>query len=152
MIRILLFLLLPTALFAQLSGKVISVHDGDTFTLLDSANNKVKVRLHGIDCPELKQEFGDSAKRFVNRLCYQKKVKIDIKDTDKYGRTVGIVRVEGSEFVLNEQLLMYGLAWHYKKYDHSFTYPLLEAAAKSKGLAIWSTPSPIPPWEFRATQ
>lgn len=122
----LLFLfLLPTALFAQLNGKVISVHDGDTFTMLDSAKNKVKVRLFGIDCPELKQEFGDSAQRFAYRLLFNKMVHIEIKDKDRYGRTVGIVHVKGTKIVLNEYLLMYGLAWHYKKYDKGFeSFPL----------------------------
>jgi endonuclease YncB( thermonuclease family) len=37
---------------AALTGRVISVSDGDTLTLLDAAKTKHKIRLHGIDAPE----------------------------------------------------------------------------------------------------
>ena len=40
-----------------IEGKVINVHDGDTVTVLDQYGKKFHIRLHGIDAPELKQEF-----------------------------------------------------------------------------------------------
>jgi endonuclease YncB( thermonuclease family) len=42
-----------------LSGRVVSVSDGDTITVLDSINNQHKIRLGGIDAPEKKQAFGN---------------------------------------------------------------------------------------------
>ena len=35
-----------------LTGKVVKIADGDTLTILDSANTQHKIRLAGIDAPE----------------------------------------------------------------------------------------------------
>lgn len=63
-----------------LTGKIISVSDGDTFTILTEANNKIKIRLHGIDCPEKGQAFGNKAKQFTADLVFGKTVTVDEKD------------------------------------------------------------------------
>jgi endonuclease YncB( thermonuclease family) len=38
--------------------RVVGVHDGDTLTALTDDKRELKVRLHGIDAPELGQPFG----------------------------------------------------------------------------------------------
>ena len=43
-------------------GKVVSVHDGDTVTGRTDDGQTLKVRLQGIDAPELKQPFGSSSR------------------------------------------------------------------------------------------
>lgn len=43
----------------ELSVNVVSVHDGDTITVLAAGNEQIKVRLEGIDAPELKQPLGE---------------------------------------------------------------------------------------------
>ena len=61
----------PLGLFSQtfaappstLTGKVVSVHDGDTLTVLDAASSQRFIRLHGIDAPEAKQPFGNVARK-----------------------------------------------------------------------------------------
>jgi endonuclease YncB( thermonuclease family) len=60
--------------FAQLTGEVVSVADGDTFTLLTTGQQQIRIRLHGIDCPEKKQDFGTKAKQFLADMVFQKKV------------------------------------------------------------------------------
>jgi len=45
------------------TGKVVAVSDGDTIKVMHEGR-AVKVRLHGIDCPEKKQPFGTKAKKF----------------------------------------------------------------------------------------
>ena len=60
--RILLFLsLLPFSVFAALTGKVVSIHDGDTLTLLSAQNLQIKIRLAEIDTPESAQPFGKTS-------------------------------------------------------------------------------------------
>ena len=49
-----------------LEGKVINVHDGDTVTLLISADKKTNICLQGIDAPELKQKFGAESQKNSN--------------------------------------------------------------------------------------
>jgi micrococcal nuclease len=74
-----------------LTGKVISVADGDTITILDSSNKQHKIRLYGIDTPEKKQAFGKAAKKYTSRLTYKKNATVTIYGIDRYGRTVGVV-------------------------------------------------------------
>ena len=50
-----------------ISGKVVSIHDGDTITILQD-KQQIKVRLFGIDAPELKQPYGKKSKQFLANL------------------------------------------------------------------------------------
>lgn len=138
---------MPLALFAKICGKVVGVADGDTFTLLTKENKQIKIRLHGIDCPEKKQDYGQVAKQFTSDAIYGKEVCVDETDIDRYGRTIGIVHYEGK--ILNEELLKAGLAWHYKKYDSSPKLAAMEETAHKQKKGLWSMASAIAPWEFR---
>ena len=134
------------------TGKVIQVSDGDTITVLID-NNKTKVRLYGIDCPENKQHIGFSAKSFTSELVLGKIVTIETYDIDKYGRTIGNVFVNGDS--LSEELVKVGYALVYTKYcklpicQQWYKY---EKEAKSKQFGIWSKSNPTPPWDFRKQQ
>lgn len=134
-----------------LTGKVVRVSDGDTITILDENNTQTRVRLYGIDCPEGHQDFGTVAKKFTADHCFQKKVQVEVKDIDRYGRTVGIVMLPDSKN-LNKELLKAGLAWHYKYFDKSEEFAALETYAKENQLKIWSMKDPIAPWDFRRTK
>ena len=151
--RYLLFaylLLISAICFGQqtMTGKVIKIADGDTFTILIEDNKQVKVRFHGIDCPESKQDFGTRAKQFTSELAFSKVVNVQIKNIDRYGRTIGIVVLPDGK-ILNEELLRVGLAWHYKHYDKSEKFAALENQAKASKVGIWSMNNQIAPWEFR---
>ena len=56
------------------TGKLVGVSDGDTISVI-RGGQAVKVRLHGIDCPEKKQPFG-------------RQVTVRVQTYDRYGRTV----------------------------------------------------------------
>ncbi|MEJ6982402.1 thermonuclease family protein [Pedobacter sp. P351] len=124
------FLCISFIAFASeiLTGKVVAVADGDTITILNSNFQQVKIRLHGIDCPEKSQDFGQKA---TSDLCYGKTVEVQALDTDRYGRTIGLVKLPDGK-VLNKELLKAGLAWHYKHYDKSADFASLEETAKKK--------------------
>jgi endonuclease YncB( thermonuclease family) len=51
-----------------IEGRVVGVHDGDTVTLLDPNNRQHKIRLDGIDAPELGQPFGRASKQHLAEL------------------------------------------------------------------------------------
>lgn len=136
--------------FAQLQGTVVAVADGDTFTMLTANKQQVKVRLHGIDCPEKKQDFGMVAKQFLSDQIYQKQVSVRKLDTDRYGRIVGIAIVSGVN--VNEELLKAGLAWHYKQYDKNIAWDELEMQAKKSKKGLWAKSDAVAPWEYRTQQ
>ncbi|MFT5729257.1 MAG: micrococcal nuclease [Desulforhopalus sp.] len=133
-----------------LTGKVVSVADGDTITILDSSNKQHKIRLYGIDTPEKKQTFGKAAKKYTSRLTYKKLATVKVYDTDRYGRTVGVVKVGGTN--VNESLIKAGLAWQYKKYfKEKFcrSWLQLEKKAKASSIGLWKDKDPVPPWQWR---
>lgn len=83
------------------------VVDGDTIYL----DNGKKVRFVGVNTPERGVEGYITSKNFVQKLCLNKKVGLDIDDSkqsDKYGRTLAVVIVDGKN--VNEMLLKEGLA------------------------------------------
>jgi len=55
-----ILLVFSGTVFADISGKVVAVTDGDTIKILDSNNVQYKVRLTGIDAPEKTQPFGNA--------------------------------------------------------------------------------------------
>ena len=132
-------------------GKVVAVADGDTFTYLNAENKTVKVRLHGIDCPEKKQDYGQVAKQKLSDLIFGEQVEVVETDIDRYKRVIAKVYTKQNKCV-NEELLKSGLAWHYKQYDKNETWAHMEQEAKRKKLGLWSMSNPTPPWEWRKQQ
>lgn len=145
-LRILAFLILSSPSYSQLLGKVVSIADGDTFTMLVN-DKQIRIRLHGIDCPEKGQDFGNVAREFLSDFVFGKVVTVEEMDIDRYGRTIGMVTVDGVN--VNEKLLEAGLAWHYKNYDKNPAWAKLEEQAKKDNKGLWAHPNPIPPWDYR---
>ena len=137
----------------DIRGKVIGVSDGDTITVLDSNQHKYKIRFYGIDCPEGGQAFGNNAKKETSRLVYGKNVEINVFDRDRYGREVGIVFHKNTN--INGELIRNGYAWVYTRYCKVRTcddWLEFEKKAQVAHLGLWSDPSTIPPWDWRAKQ
>ena len=136
-----------------LQGKVVSVADGDTITVLDAEKNQHKIRLQGIDAPEKAQAFGAKSKQALYEMVHGKTVQVSFEKSDKYGRILGKVLLDGQD-ICHEQIKA-GLAWHYKKYQNQQplvdrdAYSASETAAKSEKLGLWSDPRPVAPWDFR---
>jgi micrococcal nuclease len=132
----------------RVDGRVVSITDGDTFTLLTEEKMQVKIRLHGIDCPEKKQDFGNVAKLKLSELIFGKQVYTTKTGIDRYGRTVALV-YDAQNRCINEEMLKVGLAWHYIKYDQNPSWDTLEAAARKSGIGLWELANPTPPWQWR---
>ena len=130
------------------TGKVVSVSDGDTISVMRTGR-AVKVRLHGIDCPEKKQPYGTRAKRFTSDMAFGMEVEIRVQTTDRYGRIVGeVILPDGLS--LNKQLVYLGLAWWYRKYaPNDRTLKALEEGARAEKKGLWADKNPVPPWEWR---
>lgn len=133
---------------AELSGKVISVKDGDTIDIFYN-NKKLTIRLAHIDCPEKKQPYGQAAKQFVSDKCFGQIVTIrHNNEYDRRKRLIGEVILSDNEN-LNKLLVKAGLAWHFKKYSTDNSYAVLEQEARKHRIGIWSEPNPVAPWEWR---
>jgi len=95
--RLILFfpLAIPATCFSC-PAKVVSVADGNTITVLHNDQNK-EIRLYGIDCPEKGQSHGEQAKALTTALVARRNVDVEQKDIDRYGRVVGLVKVEATQ-------------------------------------------------------
>ena len=136
-------LVIACPLFA-LSGKVIKVSDGDTITVLQG-KQQVKVRLYGIDAPELKQPYGKKSKQFLANLIAGEVVEVEENGKDRYKRTIGTIYLDDKD--INAQMVENGYAWAYRKFSKK--YAPQESGAKYQKLGLWRDEEPVPPWEWR---
>jgi micrococcal nuclease len=68
-----------------------SIHDGDTLRVRSSKGEVIKVRFACVDAPELKQPLGQESRNYLRSMINEAggKVKIQIVDVDRYGRSLG---------------------------------------------------------------
>ena len=146
MMRFILSAVALVAAFAAwgktLEGKVTRVSDGDTIWV-----DRVKVRLDRIDAPESKQAYGKESTEYLKRRIHGKVVKVEWEKTDQYGRTLGVVFLDGAD--INLEMVATGNAWHYSHFDKTAEYAEAEKVARENRLGLWSAPSPENPYEFR---
>jgi endonuclease YncB( thermonuclease family) len=143
----LVFIFCCTVVFA-FEGKVVSIADGDTLTVLVTpSNQQVKVRLSGIDTPERKQAFGTQAKQALSAKVFGKLVRVQDNGQDRYGRTLGDIYL-GERWV-NLEMVAEGYAWHYKAYSKDKRLADAEVGARKAKRGLWTDRDPVPPWEFR---
>jgi len=128
------------------SGRVVGVTDGDTIKVL-CEGVETKVRLNQIDAPERNQAFGNKSKEVLSNLVFNRSVRLDVVDTDRYGRSVATVWV--GDMDANREMVRLGFAWAYRKYLRDDSLLAVENDAKAARRGLWSDPNPVAPWEFR---
>jgi endonuclease YncB( thermonuclease family) len=131
----------------KIIGRVVSVADGDTITVLDETKTQIKVRLDAIDAPEIGQPFGQASKKALSEMVFGRDVVVYRKKLDRWGRTIGHVIVDGLD--TNLAMLEAGMAWHYKEYDKNKRLAEAENGARAARRGLWQNSDPVPPWEWR---
>ncbi|EAI5602814.1 thermonuclease [Campylobacter upsaliensis] len=137
----------------ELTGKVSKVIDGDTIELLAKTSKenpynhiiKLKIRLYGIDAPELKQAYGKEAKEFLSALVLKQEVSLIIENKDKYERIVGTIFLKGKD--INKEMVKNGYAHAYESFSKK--YLAEQADAKMFKLGLWQDEKAVKPSEFR---
>lgn len=132
-----------------LSGKVVGISDGDTLTLLTAEKRQVKVRLAEIDTPEKAQPYGTRAQQHLSTLAFGKQAELQVQDTDRYGRTLARVFVNGQD--VNREMVSQGAAWVYRAYNRDTSLLAVEAEAKAQKRGLWALPEAerVAPWDWR---
>ena len=126
------------------------VIDGDTLAL-----GPVRIRLHGIDAPELGQtcqgsdgapwDCGAAAADRLAALIAGRRVTCAAREADRYGRIVATCAADGID--LGHALVAEGLAWAFLRYSED--YVAAEADARKIGAGLWQGDA-APAWDFRA--
>lgn len=134
----------------DLTGRVSRVVDGDTLHLATSPQETVKIRLADIDAPERDQPHGRQATKLLSSLAYGKDLCATVLTTDRYGREVAHLYVDGRW--LNRALVAQGAAWVYRKYAKPpYREALLaaETQARAGRVGLWARQGAVAPWEWR---
>ena len=126
----------PIAIAESIKGKAIII-DGDTIHI-----GKNKIRLYGIDAPEIKQtctinkiiwECGIDSSQALESIISEKEVECEIVDIDRYKRFVAICFVKNIN--LNKYMVQNGWAVAYRYYSDDFIKN--EEIAKKNKAGIW---------------
>lgn len=138
-----------SAAWADFSGSVVGVIDGDTIDVLVE-NRPVRVRLAQIDAPERTQAFGTRSRQALSAMVFRQAVTVAEAGSDRYGRTLGTVFVAGVN--VNAAMIDQGMAWAYRQYVTDRSLIQLEAQARAARRGLWVDPAPVEPWLFRRTK
>ncbi len=131
-----------------ISGKVISVLDGDTYDILIKGDTTIRVRMNGIDAPERGMPFSNISKKYLSGLCFGKQVTIEITGIDVYNRILAFTYLDdGRE--LSHEMIKAGLAWHFKRYSSDSILANLEIEARKLKKGLWVQKNPMAPWDNR---
>jgi endonuclease YncB( thermonuclease family) len=129
------------------AGTVVKIVDGDTFDLLTKDKRTLRVRMYGIDCPEKKQDFYQSAKNALAGYIFKKSVQLKIAGYDRNKRTIAMVYCNHQN--INLAMIKNGFAWHFSKYSSDSNFAQAESQARKAKAGLWKRPNPVAPWEFR---
>jgi micrococcal nuclease len=126
--------------------EIHKVVDGDTIDAdidlgFDISLTK-RIRLAGVDTPESRtadaneKKYGLESKDWLKKRCENAKdilIKTELPDsTEKYGRIIGHLFINGEPISLNEQMIVSGYAWEYDGGTKKKNFAELDAKRKSK--------------------
>lgn len=130
------------------SGTVYIV-DGDTIH-----TETAKIRLYGIDAPEMDQPHGKEAAEALADLMEGGDFLEVLSNKDRYRRDVSIIAFrdprEGT--TIQAAMINQGHAWVYPQYctrPECGSWKRLERIAREERRGLWANPVPVPPWEWR---
>jgi endonuclease YncB( thermonuclease family) len=155
------------------TGKVIQVASGDTFTLLDVTQRPYTekdvvdpwgfgeeldlnpppdetptvIHLSEIDAPEKNQPYGDTARQKLAAKLMGHVVRVTYFEKDRFNHITGTVNL-GDRWI-NAEVLDEGGAWHDKRYSDDDELDTAEQQARARRLGLWAEAQPVPPWEWR---
>ena len=132
------------------TGRVSVVVDGNTVELVAAGNETIRLKLYGINCPELGQSFGEDARKFLEGLVLEKTVTVEWKGKDRWGNRMGALSLPGNVDPRYE-LLRQGLAWT-TEINPDAEFEAMKEKARETGTGLWKEKDPVPPWKFRRQQ
>lgn len=141
------FLFCLPASAEEFSGKVVSVHDGDTARVEKPDGTVVNIRFIYCDAPEIDQPHGIQSRDFVRGMIDDKQVTVRSEGTDDYGRVLGEITIDGTS--VNKEVIREGHGWWFYHYHEEPELGDLEVEARSQKKGLWAAESPIYPRAWR---
>lgn len=142
----------PTIAPQGLTGEVLKVISGQTLEVADTKGQTMRVRLIGIDAPDLRQQpWGQTAKTGLETMLQDKRVVIELDEQpEEFGRRLAYVW--HNDILVNEQLVKqgYALATLQGKYAQKLLRAQEWARLMERGIWNHSKPMRLTPAEFRS--
>lgn len=148
----------PTVALSSSTYQVENCSDGDTCTLTNPDKIKIKVRLIGIDAPEVahnskqtSQPVGPESTEHLNALVKGKSVRLKVYGSDAYNRTLAEIFVDNKN--VNLEMVKVGFAEVYRgrpaKGLPLVDYRAAETSAQKKKHGIWGVKGYESPYDYR---
>lgn len=146
----LMIFLVGIAPTVRASSLVVKFYDGDNMVAIQRGI-KTKLSLACIDAPELKQPFGNAARKALKSMVGNSEFSMRILAKDRFGRLVAEVFARDRN--VNKALVEQGLAHFRSSYKNGCEgYAEAEQLAQQKRLGIWRNGTDIElPDRFRKT-
>jgi endonuclease YncB( thermonuclease family) len=133
------------------TGAVSHVTDGDTLWVQPpSGAQPRKIRIDGIDAPEICQAWGPQARAVLSNLLLHQIVSVMPRRRDNYGRILARIEWHGED--VGAWLVMHGAAWSYQFRRNPGPYPQLEQQARAQSIGLFADPMAERPRSFRKRQ
>jgi endonuclease YncB( thermonuclease family) len=129
-------------------ARVTAVTDGDTLWVApEEGGTPRKLRLEGIDAPEICQSGGALARDALRRLVAHQRVWVSVRAHDDYGR--GLARIHLGNQDIGAAMVRGGQAWSYRWRSSLGPYAAEESAARQARIGLFSAIAPELPRDFR---
>jgi micrococcal nuclease len=129
-------------------AKVTRITDGDTLWVRPGQGGKpVKIRLDGIDAPEICQAGGRAARAALAARLAGRTVAVSTRRHDDYGRAVAAIGLDGEDIA--GWMVSQGHAWSYRYRGDGGPYLALQLQAQSARRGLFADPAALPPRVFR---
>lgn len=124
-------------------GVVTYVVDGDSVHVRPADGGRpVRIRVDGIDAPEICQPGGQTAREALKRRALGQRVAVHGKRHDDFGRL--LARIELKDRDLGQWMVVTGQAWSYRYRSNKGPYALQQRRAQAEGLGIFSRTHAVP--------
>ena len=127
-------------------GKVTRITDGDSLCVRPAEGGQpVKLRIDGIDAPEICQAGGQAARKALAARLAGRTVWVQTRSQDDYGRALAMVTLDDEDMAA--WMVSQGHAWAYRQ--GSGAYRALQLQAQSAGRGLFADRNAIRPRIFR---
>lgn len=132
------------------TAEVTYVVDGDSIWVRsDSDGRRRKLRLEGVDAPEICQTYGPEAKAAMQALVQGEPVLVTVRAYDRFGRGIASVRRTSDKLDIAAAMVEQGWSWTKVYQGRRGKYWREEALAREQGKGVFSVQSSMSPAEFR---
>ena len=130
------------------AGTTTAVSDGDTLWVRpDAGGPPRKLRIDGIDAPEMCQTGGQTSRDALSRSALNRRAQVTVRRYDDYGR--GLARIVADQRDLGAHMVQTGHAWSYRWRNNPGPYAAEERLARQSRLGIFVSIQLESPRDFR---